>query len=116
MKTPAGRDCRHYYADFHRGRNRQECRLLDRAESGLRWRPGDCTHCSVPDILWANSSPYLELHAVIRQWIFGLGRRVEVSATCGKHNLDIPDPYIGCEACAGERPDFTAFLQAEDDE
>ncbi|HEC22904.1 MAG TPA: hypothetical protein ENI95_08305 [Chloroflexi bacterium] len=108
MKTPAGKECRYYYEDFHRGRSRQECRLL----LSKAWRPSDCRRCPVPEILWANASEYLELQARIeRGFIFGLGRRVVVTARCRKHDVEIPDPYVGCELCAAERPDLLTFLE-----
>ena len=30
MRTPAGTECPYYYADYYRGRSKQECRLIDR--------------------------------------------------------------------------------------
>jgi hypothetical protein len=114
MRTPAGKECRYYYEDFHRGRNRQECRLLQRNPRSEAWRPNDCKNCPVPDILWANASEHLQLEATIRPGFLGIGRHVEVTARCSKHNVEIPDPYVGCEQCAAERPDLSTFLQQGD--
>lgn len=114
MKTPAGKECRYYYEDFHRGRNKQECRLIQYGRGSEKWRPGDCMQCPVPDILWANASEYLRLEASIQSGFLGLGRRVVFTAHCSKHNAEIADPYVGCEQCAAERPGLMTFLEGED--
>ena len=113
MKTPAGKECRYYYEDFHRGRDRQECRLLQQSPDSPAWRPSDCDHCLVPDILWANASEHLELRALVKVGLLGIGRRVQVVARCRKHENEIEDPFVGCVECAAERPDLTAFLEKE---
>jgi len=105
MKTPAGKECRYYYQDFHRGRSKQECRLLKNTK-GQQWRPSDCANCPVPEILWANASDNLALEAHINPGLFGLDRKVEVRAWCRKHDVEIADPYFGCEKCASERPNL----------
>jgi hypothetical protein len=110
MKTPAGKECRFYYQDFHRGRNKQECRLLKNAP-GPAWKPSDCERCPVPDILWANASDTLELEARINVGFLGLGRKVDVRAWCSKHDIEIVDPYVGCEQCASERPGLADLLE-----
>lgn len=112
MRTPAGKDCPHYHADFHRGRNIQECRLAQQNPASLQWKPGDCSRCTVPDILLANASPHLELLLTIKPKLLGLGRQIEVSATCIRHRLAITDPYIGCPKCNAERPGLDVFWQA----
>ncbi len=109
MRTPAGKECRYYYEDFHRGRNKQECRLL-KNQPGSPWRPSDCAKCPVPEILWANASEDLSLEAEVKLGLLGLGRRVEVTSTCVKHNVQVSDPYIGCEQCAADRPDLADIL------
>ena len=108
MRTPAGKECPHYYEDFHRGRNHQECRLLPEASS--YWQPEDCFQCPVPDILWANASEHLRLQATIKKGFLGFGRRIDVIAFCRKHNIKIKDPYTGCEQCATDKPNLAAFL------
>jgi hypothetical protein len=104
MKTPAGQECRFYYENFHRGRSDQECRLIQRNPNSPAWRPQDCGQCPVPDILRANSSSDMVLEAEVKKGLLGLKRRVEVTAFCGKHLVDIEDPYVGCPICAAERP------------
>lgn len=110
VKTPAGKECHYYYEDFHRGRNRQECRLLLSAHQA-GWRPSDCSHCPVPDILWANASPNLLLDARIDNGFLGIGRHIGVTASCRKHGVVIKDPYVGCEQCAEERPDMADLVE-----
>lgn len=118
MRTPAGKECRHYYEDYHRGRALQECRLIHANPASLRWRPSDCQQCPVPDILNANSSPELELTVTVKPRLLGLGRQVEVSASCLKHHIEIQDAFVGCPKCNAERPGLDVFWQAlgQDDE
>ncbi len=104
MKTPAGKECRFYYENFHRGRSDQECRLLQANPNASSWRPKDCHNCPVPDILLANNSPDLVLEATVKNGLLGLGRRVEVRAFCSRHLVDVPDPHVGCRQCAMEKP------------
>jgi hypothetical protein len=112
MKTPAGKECPYYYADFHRGRNIQECRLVAHNPESAPWRPGDCNRCTVPDILLANASDTLRLRLTIRPGVLGIGRYNQVEAFCEKHNVKIADPFVGCPQCNAERPGFDAFLDA----
>lgn len=116
MKTPDGKECRYYYEDFHRGRNRQECRLLLQSQQAAKWRPTDCLKCTVPGILQANASEYLELKATLRQGVMGIGRHIEVHAACRRHKSVIDDPYVGCAECTEERSDLSVFFQPDDEE
>ncbi len=115
MRTPAGKECRYYYADFNRGRNVQECRLAKVNPESMRWRPQDCTRCPVPDILNANASPNLELKLTIKPRFLGLGRENEVTAWCLKHQIPIEDAFIGCTQCNDERPGLDLFKSALED-
>ena len=115
MRTPAGKDCRFYYADYNRGRNIQECRLIKSNPDSLRWQPKYCSQCPVPDILNANASPDMELTLTVVPRLLGLGRRLEVKAYCTKHRIPITDPYVGCPKCIAERPSLDLFRQALDD-
>jgi hypothetical protein len=112
MRTPDGRDCKHYHADFHRGRNLQECRLVKENPDSLPWRPEDCTRCPVPEILKANASPDMILTLTIAPKFLGFGRKLDVSAWCVRHNIAIDDPYVGCPLCNDERPGLDIFRQA----
>lgn len=112
MRTPAGKECKFYYADYNRGRDLQECRLTKANPESLPWHPNHCAMCPVPDILSANASPNLELELTIKARLFGLGRKLEVTASCLKHRTRIDDPYVGCAQCNAERPGLDAFIQA----
>lgn len=95
MDTPAGKDCKHYYEDFHRGREIQECRLIKLNAYSERWHPNDCSKCSVPDILLANADPDMDLTLTVKKGFLGFGRKLEVDA---KNRLDgsvIEDPFVG---------------------
>lgn len=99
MITPAGRECPYFYGDYGRGRNREECRLLDANPMGGRWIPALCRTCPVPRIILANACPHLTLKAsVARRWL-GLIHQVEVPAGCRKMQSDVPEPEIGCGHC-----------------
>lgn len=112
MRTPAGKDCRYYYEDFHRGRKAQECRLVKENPDSVSWVPGDCSRCPVPDILNANASKNLELKLTITSRFLGLRRELVVSARCLKHDIPIEDAFVGCPQCNAERPGLDLFRQA----
>jgi len=65
MKTPAGSECPHFYGDYFRGRNVEECRLLKAA--GQRWSPDLCRTCPVPGIARANACEFLKLNLTIER-------------------------------------------------
>lgn len=101
MRTPAGSECRHYYEDFNRGRQTQECRLIKQNPSSLPWAPGLCAKCPVPEVLRANGSPDLQLTLTVKKR-FGLLTAMDLRARCRKHGTAVPDPIRGCPACAAE--------------
>ena len=111
MLTPAGYECKHYYEDYYRGRDVQECRLIAHEDS-LPWHPSDCAKCPVPAILDANASSNLELTLTIKPRFFSIGRKHVVTAFCVKHKIPVEDAYIGCEKCNEERPGLDLFRQA----
>lgn len=117
MINPAGKECKHYYEDFHRGRNIQECRLAKQNPDSERWHPNDCNRCPVPDILLANADPDMELTLTIKKGFLGLGRRNEVEAHSRMHGTKIEDPYVGSKE---NNPNLDIFRKAlediEDDE
>ncbi|PJF40559.1 MAG: hypothetical protein D6737_02130 [Chloroflexi bacterium] len=96
MRTPAGKECRHYYEDYYRGRNVQECRLMKQNPASLHWHPSDCAKCVVPEILNANASPDLELTVTAKNKFFGFGRTVEVTAACAGEPIPLEQAYTGC--------------------
>jgi hypothetical protein len=96
MRTPAGKECSYYYQDFYRGLSRMECRLLG-PKGG--WEPKLCETCPVPGIQLANGCEEMTLRGEVKKGIFGLNRRVRVTAYCRKVNHIVSNPYIGCEEC-----------------
>jgi hypothetical protein len=115
MRTPAGQECPHYYEDFNRGREIQECRLVRANPETAQWRPKDCERCPVPEIVRANASPHMRLTLTIRPSLMGFVRRMEVQAWCDKHDIAIDDPYVGCPLCAEDNPGLQLFKQALED-
>jgi hypothetical protein len=104
MRTPAGTECKFFYADYYRGRNRQECRLVGSNSAGEKWTPDCCATCRVPRILWANACPNLMLEArVVKTWL-GLRRKVVVTATCPLSRKPVSEPEIGCGHCHEQLP------------
>jgi len=98
MRTPAGKECKYFYGDYFRGRNHEECRLLQ--ASNQRWSPDLCKTCPVPDIQLANACKYMVLTGqVLRPLYAAFQRRVHVTAFCEKTTRDVKEPYIGCGEC-----------------
>lgn len=98
MRTPAGKECKYFYGDYYRGRNIEECRLLQ--ASGERWTPDLCKTCLVPGIQLANACEYLQLRGkVIRPLTAVFQRRVQVSAFCEKTKRHVSEPHVGCGEC-----------------
>ena len=80
MKTPAGTECKYFYGDYYRGRNREECRLL-----GSSWRRSLCSTCPVPGIDRANACEFMRLRGeVTRPVAAAFQRRVKVTTFCEK--------------------------------
>jgi len=102
MITPVGRECRYYYADYFRGRETQECRLIGRNRQPEAWTPALCKNCPVPGILLANACPNLVLEGRAVRILFGLRRKVRVLAVCSKHLVEVEHPHAGCGHCHEE--------------
>ncbi len=115
MKTPAGRECKHYYEDYFRGRDVQECRLVKSNTESLRWHPKDCSKCPIPEILNANASRDMELKLTVASKWLGFVRTMNVSALCLKHDVVIADPYVGCPKCAESNAGLDLFRKALED-
>jgi hypothetical protein len=109
MITPTGQECRYYYEDFYRGRERQECRLIAQNPQSEPWQPKLCSNCSVPGILRANACPHMVLEARVEKGFLGLSRKVAVSAICAEHLESGFDPHVGCGHCHEERPGAELF-------
>jgi hypothetical protein len=104
MITPAGQECRYYYEDYFRGRERQECRLLEQNPRSEPWQPKLCDGCPVPGILRANACPNLVLEGRVEKGFLGLSRKVALDVVCSKHLKSGFDPHVGCGHCHEERP------------
>jgi hypothetical protein len=109
MITPAGEECRYYYEDYYRGRERQECRLIAQNPESEPWQPKLCSGCAVPGILRANACRHMVLEGKVDKGFLGLSRRVVVSAVCTKSMVDVPKPHIGCGRCHEDRPGAALF-------
>jgi hypothetical protein len=99
MRTPAGKECRFFYGDYHRGRKHEECRLLAASSPPQRWSPDLCTTCPVPDLLRANSCEHMVLEGKVDRPFPFIKRKVAVKAYCTKTLRDVPEPHIGCGEC-----------------
>ncbi len=99
MKTPAGVECPFYYADYHRGKQKEECRLIARNPEGGRWHARLCHTCPVPAILRQNACEHLVLEGRVERTWFGLREQVHVYAVCAKHLLEVQAPEVGCGHC-----------------
>lgn len=113
MITPAGKECRYYYADYYRGRDRQECRLIAQNPRSEPWRPDLCKTCPVPGILQANACPHMVLEGRVTRGFLGLSRKVTVEAVCSKYLVEVREPHVGCGHCHEERPGAELFKQNE---
>ena len=98
MKTPAGHECPHFYGDYFRGKNVEECRLLK--AQGQTWSRDLCKTCPVPEIAHANSCRHLKLNIMVVHPFFALfQKRVQVNSFCEKTKRTVAEPHIGCGEC-----------------
>ena len=99
MRTPAGKDCSYFYGNYFRGANFEECRLIGNASPPNDWRRELCKTCPVPDIQRANSCEFMTLSGEVMTSIFGIIRRMKITANCSKKGGRVEDPMIGCGIC-----------------
>lgn len=93
-------NCRYLFADYHRGRDLEECRLIKRNADSRPWRRPLCDSCPVPGILRETNCEEIALEAsVTKKW--GLIERVEVYAVCARHLIELNNPKF-CRRCAEE--------------
>ena len=104
MRTRFGQECRYYYEDFHRGRSRQECRLVEQSSSSRGWSPDLCRECPVPGILRANGCPHMRLEGRVARGFLGFGRRIVFAASCERSGGIVAEPYVGCGQCHLDSP------------
>ncbi|MCB0072117.1 MAG: hypothetical protein KDE20_11690 [Caldilineaceae bacterium] len=95
-------NCRYFYGDYFRGKNHEECRLIEANPENTRpWKRKLCDTCPVPELLIASNSRDLALEAEVRRKF--LRDQVEVTfAVCTKHMRELDDPRY-CPDCAAER-------------
>jgi hypothetical protein len=99
MRTPAGKECRYFYGDYYRGRDREECRLLQSASPPILWKPSLCATCPVPEITLANACRYQELIPRLSRRFPFTSQEVRVQTFCAKTRRSGFDPHIGCGDC-----------------
>ena len=106
MHTPAGKECKYFYGDYYRGRDHEECRLLNAANPPLLWQRELCMTCPVPEIQLANSCPNMDLQPEIYRPFPFLKTQVRVRTVCSKTGLRDFDPHTGCGQCHPIPPEF----------
>jgi hypothetical protein len=111
MKTPAGKECRYFYGDYHRGRELEECRLLQDASPPLPWRPSLCENCPVPGIQMANACQEMVLVPKLGRPFPLLKQQVQIRTYCNKTGRAGFDPHIGCGECHSLPPEFRKSLK-----
>ena len=101
MPMPKQVNCRYFYGDYHRGNQRETCRLLEASPNNERpWKRKLCNSCPVPALLLTSNSSSLQLEVEVRKRF--LSERVEVSfSVCSKHLIELEDPLY-CPQCAQE--------------
>lgn len=104
MRTPAGKECPYFYADYHRGRDTEICRLIEQNPDSAPWNPGICEKCPVPEIARANASDSLKLEGtIVKKW-FGFKETIKVEGWCSRCFSVVADPLQGCPNCHDDRP------------
>ena len=68
---------------------------MARTPGGGRWAPDLCGRCRVPAIQRANACTNLVLQARVRQGSCGLGRGIDISATCARSSGPVATPEVG---------------------
>jgi len=98
MRVPTtGKECPYFYGDYYRGRQHEECRLIE--NSKIPWEIKYCKTCPIPEITRANACPTMILSGEIKSEFLGIIKKVKVSAYCTKTHQDVKNPYVGCSEC-----------------
>lgn len=99
MRTPNGVECPYFYGDYYRGKNIEECRLLDIRSGSQKWTSKLCSSCPVPAIKRANACENMQLiPKIVRQFPF-INLSVKVTAYCSKSQSVVSVPQVGCGEC-----------------
>lgn len=94
-------NCRYFYGDYHRGRNLEECRLIEANPNSRPWRRKLCDTCPVPELLITSNSRDLMLEGEVKRKL--IWENVEVTfAICQKHLIELDNPRH-CPKCAEEQ-------------
>ncbi len=100
MRTPAGFDCPYFYANYHRGRDHEECRLVEQTRAPSKdWNSSLCRTCPVPGILRANACPNMVLSGTVVSSFLVFGKKMKVTAYCKLSQQNVIEPEIGCGQC-----------------
>jgi hypothetical protein len=99
MRTPAGTECKFFFGDYYRGRNRESCQLIGDALPPRHWTRELCKNCPVPGILRANACEYMRLTARVSPGILRLNRHVKIQAYCRQSDRNVDEPHVGCGIC-----------------
>jgi hypothetical protein len=99
MRTPAGTECKFFFGDYYRGRNREVCRLIGDTPPPRHWSPELCQTCPVPGIFRANACEHMRLSGKVTPGFVITKRRVHIKAFCNKSNQVVDKPHIGCDIC-----------------
>lgn len=110
MLTPAGKECRYFYGDYYRGRQHEECRLLNAA--GLKWRSYLCQKCPIPEIVQANACEHMQFHPRLERAFVLMQPQVKIKTTCSKCECDVDQPRVGCGQC---HPLLDVFVVGNDE-
>ena len=94
-------NCRYFYGDYFRGKNKEECRLIAANPDTTRsWHRSLCDRCPVPELLLKTTSNDLLIEGEVKRRF--LRDNVEVTfAICGKHRIRLDDPRH-CPQCEVE--------------
>lgn len=92
-------DCDYYYYDFHRGWEKESCRLLESSpDPGRPWHRSLCNTCPVPRLLEITNCEHLVLEGKATRKLFGV--RVQISFSMCSNSLEELDNPENCSACA----------------
>ena len=97
MKTPFGKECSFFFGDYHRGRDREECRLL--LDFNLQWKTDLCRTCKMPGIQQANGCENMTFTPSLFRPLLVLKQQVRIQTFCKKNQVPVDIPEIGCGDC-----------------
>jgi len=104
MKTPFGVECKYFYGDYFRGKNIEECRLLNLSTGQGGWTSKLCKTCHAPQIQRSNGCEFMQLRGKVSGGFFGLSPRIEINAYCEKNQIAVKEPSLGCGSCHELQP------------